>query len=127
MRELMCAAGVMLLTLLALAFFSTAAAHHSAVFYDSAKVVALQGTLQRVQISNPHSWLWLVVDKGNDQQDVWALASYSATMLAKRYGPGVWTEITAGQKVTVKIHPLRDGRRSGSVISIVLANGKVLN
>jgi len=48
-------------------------------------------------------------------------------------GPGQlqrdgWTQtsVAPGDKVTVTMHPLRDGSYGGQLISVKLANGKVL-
>lgn len=103
-----------------------AVAHHSAAMYDASKVVTLTGTLRKAQISNPHSWLWIAVKQEGGKDDIWALESHGANMFLKR-NPTAKKELTAGQEVTVKIHPLRDGRHSGSLIEIKLKSGKVFD
>ena len=103
-----------------------AGAHHSATMYDASRAVTLQGTLKKTLLSNPHSWFWLVVPNDQGSGDVWALEAGSIAELSRRWGAHVSDELTIGQKITITIHPLKDGRLSGQVVSIVLENGKVL-
>jgi|ERR1700678_132291 len=103
-----------------------AGAHHSAAMYDASKVVTLRGTLQRVQLSNPHSWFWLVVPNDHGDGDVWAIEGGSVAELVRRWGPNAKDDLTIGQKVTISIHPLKDGRMSGQLVNIILESGKVL-
>jgi hypothetical protein len=100
--------------------------HHSATMYDAAKFVTLRGTLQRVQLSNPHSWFWLVVPNDHGDGDVWAIEGGSVAELVRRWGPNAKDDLTIGQKITISIHPLKDGRMSGQLVNIILESGKVL-
>jgi len=101
-------------------------AHHSAAMYDASKTVTLHGKLRKVQISNPHSWLWIAVAEQGGAEDIWALESHGATQFLKR-NPDAKRELTAGQEVTAKIHPLRDGRHSGLLVEVTLKSGKVFD
>ena len=101
-------------------------AHHSAAMYDASKVVTLHGTLQRIQLSNPHSWFWLVVPNDHGDGDVWAIEGGSVAELVRRWGPNAKDDLTIGQKITISIHPLKDGRMSGQLVNIILESGKVL-
>jgi Family of unknown function (DUF6152) len=103
-----------------------ASAHHSAAMYDASKIVTLHGTLQRTQLSNPHSWFWLVVPNDQGGADVWALEGGGIAALVRRWGANARDDLAIGQKVTITIHPIKDGRMSGQVISIILESGKVL-
>ena len=104
-----------------------ASAHHSAAMYDASKTVTLHGTLQRTQLSNPHSWFWLVVPNGESSGEVWALEVCGVAELIRRWGPDAKNDLTIGQKITITIHPLKDGRLSGQIVSIILEDGKVLS
>ena len=105
-----------------------ASAHHSSAMYDQTKIVTLHGMLKRFQISNPHSWFWLqVTEEGGDPAgDIWALEGNGVSDLLNRWGKDAASELRVAAPITITIHPLRDGRKSGQVIGIVLANGKVL-
>jgi hypothetical protein len=35
--------------------------------------------------------------------------------------------LNAGDKVTLKVHPLKDGRKGGFMVSVTLPDGKVFN
>jgi hypothetical protein len=106
---------------------NAASAHHSAAMYDASKTVTLHGTLQRTQLSNPHSWFWLVVPNGENSGEVWALEGGGVAELIRRWGPDAKNDLTIGQKITITIHPLKDGRLSGQIVSIILEDGKVLS
>ncbi|MEJ0039581.1 MAG: DUF6152 family protein [Gammaproteobacteria bacterium] len=123
-----CATAVALFAAPSLLGWGIASAHHSSAMYDATKTVTLRGTLKRFQISNPHSWFWLKVSEpgGDPDGDIWALEGNGVSDLLKRWGPDVTSQLRIGEPITITIHPLRDGRKSGQVIGIVLANGKVL-
>jgi Family of unknown function (DUF6152) len=99
------------------------AAHHSFAMFDQARQLALHGTIREFQWTNPHSWIFLdVTDSG--QISTWQIELNSPNNL-KRQG---WKAdlLKPGDKVTVVLNPLRDGKSGGLFISVTLANGAVL-
>ena len=103
---------------------SGAWAHHSGAMFDGKKVVTLTGTVKEMQWVNPHSWLEINVPGPGGKTVQWSveLAGPDALLRAgyRKSNP------KAGDKVTVEAHPLRDGRRGAAIISIKLADGKVI-
>jgi Family of unknown function (DUF6152) len=98
-----------------------AGAHHSFAMFDMGKDVTLNGTVKSFQWQSPHTWLQVqVADEGGASVE-WSLEMGAPGML---YRNG-WRQQSAkpGDKITVVIHPLRDGRPGGSVVSAILADG----
>jgi Family of unknown function (DUF6152) len=100
-----------------------AQAHHSQAMFDPNKLVMLQGTVSSFSYLNPHSWIGItgsVDGKGPDER--WDIEAVAPGAMA-RLGINANT-LKPGDKVTVAIRPLRDGRRAGSMIYIMTADGK---
>lgn len=109
------------IALLLAAVAPQAQAHHSFGVFDTAKTVTLQGTVYRFQWTNPHSWLWLSVAQTAGPPKIWGIETGSPTMLLRR---GLEREtFQPGDKVSVDIHPLRDGRSGGNFIRATFPDG----
>jgi hypothetical protein len=65
MRSILRHVGVGVASLLVLPALPALAHHSFAVAYDENRPINLQGTVKRVELVNPHSWLWIDV-KGRD-------------------------------------------------------------
>ena len=103
---------------------SPALAHHSFAMFDREREVVLQGTVKEFQWTNPHTWLQLNVVDPQGQTKEWSIEGLSTGTLA-RMG---WKprSFKPGDKVTVKIYPMKDGSSGGSFIGAVLADGSTL-
>lgn len=99
-------------------------AHHSAAMFDLEKEVSVHGTVKEFQYTNPHSWL-IVVAPGADGKDVeWSFeAEGPSTMMRAGIKK---SSLLPGEKVTVRTHPMKDGRPAGSWISLTKGDGTVL-
>jgi hypothetical protein len=102
----------------------TAFAHHSAAMFDRDKQLALIGTVVHFEWTNPHSWIEVDVPNGNGGSDKWSVECNSPNNLAKQG----WKSSTfkSGDKVTIVIHPLRNGDKGGMFVSAKLSDGTVL-
>jgi hypothetical protein len=100
-----------------------ALAHHSYAMFDMTKTVTLNGSVVQFKWQNPHSFIRLDVPV-NGQVDHWAIEMTSPNNLAvegwKR------SSLKPGDKVTIQVHPLRDGAKGGSFAAAKLADGKTL-
>ena len=112
------------LSLTLLASAAPAAAHHSFAMFDRDKTVTLAGTVKTFQIMNPHGWLRILVPDPAGAQDEWSI---------ELGGPGqarlmglTETTMHAGDKVTVQVHPFRDGSYGGQFVSATLPDGRVI-
>jgi hypothetical protein len=88
------------------------------------KTLTLNGTVRTLEWTNPHIWLWLHVSDGKGGDQVWGLEGAAVGEMSRRG----WsrTIVKAGDKITVEIHPLRDGRTGGSLGKVVLPDGRIL-
>jgi hypothetical protein len=92
------------------------AAHHSAAMFDDTKVVELTGTVKALQWTNPHVWLQVMV---GDQATEWSLEGGSPNSLSRQG----WRSTTfqAGDVVTVRLRPMKDGTAAGQFIGAKFA------
>lgn len=102
----------------------TTQAHHSFSMFNMQKDLPLSATVKRFDWTSPHAWLQLMVkdETGNDVE--WSI-EMGPPLLLYRNG---WrpNSVHPGDNVKVVIHPLRDGRPGGSMVSLTLPNGKQL-
>ena len=104
--------------------FAPAHAHHSAAMFDPTKDVVLQGTVKGVQITNPHSWIQLLVPATDGSTTEWSVEMASPGILLRQGFKR--SSIKVADKLTIKIHPLRDGRPAGLLVSLTMPSGEVL-
>jgi hypothetical protein len=104
---------------------SAAFAHHSHAMFDQAKQVTLVGTVKEFEWDNPHCWIQLLVEDPGDPQAApveWGIEMNSPLALFRTgWKPG---SLKAGDKISVVINPLRDGRPGGQFVSATDADGK---
>jgi hypothetical protein len=112
------------LTLLVLA--STAArAHHSfSAEYDANQPITLKGQIVRIDLVNPHAWLYLEV-KGTDGTVVrWTIEMGAPNNLTRR---GVTNStLPIGETVTVDGYRAKDGSTTVNGRQIRMADGRTL-
>jgi len=109
---------------LALAVTVPALAHHSPAAFDRTKDVTLTGTVKVFRWQNPHTFIDLEVTDDQGKVVVWGVELTSPTYLIR----SGWTSkiIKPGDKVTVKVNPVRTGEPAGIFISLTLPDGRVL-
>jgi hypothetical protein len=101
-----------------------ALAHHSFAMFSLQEEKSLSGTVEKFDWTNPHTFIWLDVVKGSTTER-WGIEGMSPNFLERRG----WTKNTlaVGDKITVTIHPLKDGSTGGSFVKVMLPNGKEMN
>jgi hypothetical protein len=107
---------------LALSVASPALSHHSHAMFDHSKEMTISGTVTEFVFRNPHVFLY--VDAKNEKgetQNFWVEMSNLPNMIRRGIGQGTFKP---GDKVTVHVHPLKDGRPGGSYVTITDAAGK---
>lgn len=109
---------------IALGVSAPAWAHHSFAMFDMKKEVILEGVVTEFQYTSPHSWVELDVTDARGRKVHWSIEGGSPPGLARQG----WKRNTLkpGDKVKVRVHPLRDGKPGASMIGIQLADGRVL-
>jgi hypothetical protein len=109
---------------------SSLQAHHSlAGVYDmKSQDAEVSGTLTKIQFVNPHGSLTLTVKNPDGTSTDWVFTTGSATTLAQRgiskTGPNA---LHAGDAITAKFIPARNGAPLGFLKSITTADGKVIS
>jgi len=103
-------------------------AHHSlAGVYDMKKETELSGTVAQIKFSNPHGSLVLDVKNADGTTTEWVMTLGSATALAQRgigkTGPNA---LHAGDTITVKFLPTRDGSPLGFLKTVTMPDGRVI-
>jgi hypothetical protein len=94
-----------------------ALAHHSFAMFDFAKVVTIKGTVKEFQWTNPHVILWVNAEAAaGEAAAVWSLELTSPGNLTR----GGWDRkvLSAGDKVSVNLNPLRNGNHGGALIQV---------
>ena len=106
------------------AFAVPALAHHSFSMFDAEKTVTVEGTVKEFEWTNPHSWIRVVVPNTAGKPLEWAVEMGSPSQIAQRGWSA--TSVKPGDKITLTIHPLKDGSRGGQFMAAVLPNGQKL-
>jgi Family of unknown function (DUF6152) len=109
--------------ILLVALSSSAWAHHSFAMFDTQQTITLDGTLKEFQWTNPHCFLQVLVPAKGVAVEWSVEMSGPADLYRKGWRPGT---LKPGDKVTVKIHPTRDGVKGGSYIAASGPDGKAL-
>ena len=98
-----------------------ALAHHSHAMFDHQKEVTITGTVMNFAYVNPHGSLDIAVDENGQSKKYWVEMSNLTQMVLRGITPATFKK---GDKVTVRMHPLKDGRPGGSYLVITAADGK---
>ena len=103
-------------------------AHHSlAGVYDMKKEMEVPGEVESIKFVNPHGSLTINVKNADGSSTPWVLTLGSATALAQRgigkTGPNA---LHAGDKITVKFFPAKDGSPLGALRTVVMPDGRVI-
>jgi len=102
-----------------------AQAHHSMAMFDQAREVTVTGTVKEFQWTNPHSYIQMMAPETDGAKVVEWSFELGAPMYLYARG---WRPKTlkAGDKISVRFYPLRNGQPGGMVVDIVTADGKKL-
>jgi hypothetical protein len=86
-------------------------AHHSFAMYEREKTLTLSGTVKEFAWTSPHVTIQLLADKAKAGAVIWAIEGSSPAVLAR----GGWTGtlLRPGDKVSLGIHPRKDGTAGG--------------
>ena len=101
-----------------------ALSHHSFAMFDRTKEVTLAGTVKTFEWTNPHSWLQLVVRDPRGGEKEYSIELGSPNTMSR----SGWrkTSFKPGDRVTVKIYPMRDGAAGGAFVSAIDTQGRAL-
>jgi hypothetical protein len=100
--------------------------HHSFAMFDVKKTMTLNGTVEEFQWISPHAWIVMTTPVPGGQPKKWAVELSSPRTLARTgFTPKT---LRPGMKISVDMHPLKDGSPGGSAtgLSLTLPDGKVM-
>jgi hypothetical protein len=102
----------------------SAQAHHSFTMFDATKSVTLIGTVTSFEWTNPHSYIEIdVADEGGAVKH-WSIEMGSPSILQQ--SGWKFSSLKKGDKTTLVINPLKDGRPGGFLNTATLPTGKIL-
>jgi hypothetical protein len=107
-----------------LVFSTPAYVHHSGAMFDRNKEITITGTVTEFNWTNPHSSFKVEVPEEDGTKRIWAIEMNGPNNIV-RLG---WkrSTIKPGDKVSVRINPLRNGQPGGWYLGITLPDGTVL-
>ena len=103
-----------------------AAAHHSfSAEFDANKQVKLEGKVVKMEWSNPHTWLFLDVEKPDGAVEQWAVEGGAPGVLLR----AGWNRnsLPAGTKIIVNGFQSKDGALRANSRSIEFPDGRKLD
>lgn len=108
-----------------LAGAQTLVAHHAGTMFDENKTTELTGTIKEFQFTNPHAWIQVMVDaKAGEAPKEWSVEWGSPNQLSRQ---GIRpSTFKPGAKVTMRIHPMRDGSAAGNFVAAKFDDGKIV-
>jgi hypothetical protein len=93
--------------------------------FDQRRIMTLEGTVTEFQWTNPHAFIEMDVPASGGATTHWSIELNSPNNL-KRQG---WTRtaLKPGDRVTLRMSPLRDGSHGGLFLDVRLPSGRVLD
>jgi hypothetical protein len=118
--------GAIALVAPALIFPRAAQAHHAfAAEFDDKKPVRFEdATVTKVQLINPHSWIYVDVKGADGKVENWAIEAGSPNILLRR---GITKDtLKVGQKIVVDGYQSKDGSHRANGRDLKLPSGQQL-
>jgi uncharacterized protein DUF6152 len=107
---------------ISIAIASPAWSHHSHAMYDHNNSRTVTGTVKEFVFRNPHVFLYLdVKNERGEMVTYWIEMSNIQIMLKQGVNQSTFK---FGDALTVKMHPLKDGRLGGNYDSLTTADGR---
>jgi hypothetical protein len=100
-------------------------AHHSfAAEYDAKRPVRIEGTITRVEWTNPHSWIHVELARSDGQKEQWMIEAGSPNALFRR---GFTKQLLPpGKAIVVNGFRAKDGSTKANGSSLKLPDGREL-
>jgi hypothetical protein len=96
-----------------------ALSHHAFVMFDKNEEKTITGTVKKFENTNPHAEIVLGTAQGD-----WVIQTESPLVLEKA---GITdSDLSQGEKVTMRVHPMKDGKQIGSLIDLETDDGMVM-
>jgi hypothetical protein len=100
-----------------------AIAHHSFAMFDTTKSTTLTGTVTVFEWTNPHAYIEIDVPEADGLKH-WSIELGSPSILMQ--SGWKFKDLKHGDKITVRISPLRSGQPGGLLVQATLPDGRTL-
>jgi len=102
------------------------AAHHSfAAEYDASALITLNGTVSKVEWTNPHAYIYIDVKDEAGKVTTWGMEGYPPNTLTRT---GFTRHIVKeGDKITITGYKARDNATRAAAREVTTADGKKYN
>jgi hypothetical protein len=101
----------------------SAMAHHSFAMFDTAKSVTITGTVSTFEWTNPHAYIEIDTAETTGAKH-WSVEMGSPSILMQ--SGWKFKDLKHGDKITVVLSPLKDGKPGGLLIQATLPDGRTL-
>ena len=113
----------LLVTCAWLAGAQTLIAHHAGTMFDETRTTELTGTVKEFQFTNPHAWIQVMVETRPGEAQ-WSVEWGSPNQLSRQ---GIRpSTFKPGARVTMRIHPMRDGSAAGNFVAAKFDDGRTV-
>lgn len=101
-----------------------AVAHHSFAMFNQREIMTVEGTVREFQWTNPHAFIELEERQGNTTR-TWSIELNSPNNLTRQG----WrrNSLRPGDRVSLRMNPLRNGEHGGLFLDLRKADGTVLD
>lgn len=107
-----------------LAISTVTQAHHSNAMFDKSQVVEVTATVREFQWTNPHVWIQVYIRNDGADEEEWSIEGGGPNSLFRSgWRPD---SFEAGDVVTIRMYPMRDGSKAALFVGAKLADGKTL-
>lgn len=116
--------GALSAVVVALSLVGTASSHHSAAQFDFGNAVDVTGVVKFVRFANPHAKIVLeVTDDARGTRDIEYEGHSRNNMIRQGLVPDMFG---IGEKITIRIAPMRDGADGGYVTAFITEDGEAV-
>ena len=99
-------------------------AHHSSAMFDSERVIETTATVTEFQWTNPHIWIEIRIVNADLEAEDWSIEGRGPNSLFREgWRP---SSFKAGDEITIRFNPMRDGSFAGGFIGAKFADGHTI-
>jgi hypothetical protein len=104
--------------------YGMALAHHSNAMFDKSNVREVSAVVREFQWTNPHVWIEVTIETDEGDKQEWSIEGGGPNSLFRKgWKPN---SFQAGDVVSLKIYPMRDGSFAALFVAARFADGTTL-